>query len=194
MSQVLLAFAPPALSDGECQALSYVDELGLSHVVRVCGDIGPSRDIPVHIQGECGAVQSGDCDCRQQLLAAMLQIASGGLGVVIGLAKQGHGPQEAGTLVGEADPMPDCALSDHSYDVVARILRWLGARRVHLLSQNPTKARGLLRNGILVTARDVPGRASAHLDGQALLHRLEHGGFAADLASRDVHGNPARVR
>jgi 3,4-dihydroxy 2-butanone 4-phosphate synthase/GTP cyclohydrolase II len=104
------------------------------------------------------------CDCGDQLVAAMRLIAKAEAGVLIYQQKEGRG-------IGLINKIHAYELQDRGLDTVAanirlgfradlrdyrmpaEILKFLGARRIHLLSNNPEKVHGLEKEGIYVEKR-----------------------------------------
>lgn len=172
--------------DTNCRLYSYVDERGLEHVARVCGDVANVLNVPVHLQGECGAdtgFPRSACDCRQQLTASLAYIGSQGVGVVLSLAEEPSDLDGSVTVVSaQASSATACALSEHSYAVAGRMLRLLSVRTVHLLSDNPTKAQGLLRHGVLVTTRRAMATPPRPFDGRVQRRNLERGHLHEQVA------------
>ena len=99
------------------------------------------------------------CDCRDQLEMAMQAIAEEGRGLVIYEYQQGRGIglmakleayelQDAGIDTVEANHALGFKADCRDFSLPAAILRDLGVKRVHLLSNNPRKASALTKNGI----------------------------------------------
>jgi GTP cyclohydrolase II len=104
------------------------------------------------------------CDCKEQLDAAMAEIARRGAGVIlylrqegrgIGLGNkirayelqaQGHDTVDANRLLG----LPDDA---RTYDVARDMLEWLGVNSVRLMTNNPEKVLALRALGVHVAMR-----------------------------------------
>lgn len=138
------------------------------HVALVFGDIEGKESVPVRVHSECITSEvfgSLKCDCKQQLDAAMLEIARRGFGAIlylrqegrgIGLANKmrayelqsrGHDTVDANRLLG----LPDDA---REYDVARDMLEYFGVASVVLLTNNPDKVRGLEALGVRVTSRE----------------------------------------
>lgn len=123
-------------------------------------------DIPlIRVHSRClyGEVfGSQDCDCRAQLHLAYDRIQDEGVGALIYLEQEGRGcgliskagaymlkeSQELDTV--EAYRELGLPLDDRQYYIAAAILRHFGLRRVRLLTNNPAKSTGLVREQIAV--------------------------------------------
>ena len=137
------------------------------HVALVRGHVEGATDLPVRIHSECLTSEvfgSLKCDCKDQLEAALGEIARRGAGAVlylrqegrgIGLANKirayalqsrGHDTVDANRLLG----LPDDA---RRYDVARDMLEHLGVASVRLMTNNPEKVRALEALGVDVTGR-----------------------------------------
>jgi GTP cyclohydrolase II len=137
------------------------------HVALVFGDIRGSSAVPVRIHSECMTSEvfgSLKCDCKEQLDAAMAEVARRGTGAVlylrqegrgIGLANkirayhlqsQGHDTVDANRLLG----LPDDA---REYHAAADMLRFFDVKSVLLMTNNPAKVAGLTALGVKVDGR-----------------------------------------
>jgi GTP cyclohydrolase II len=138
------------------------------HVALVVGDVA-SGDAPVlaRVHSECWTgevMRSRKCDCRDQLDQAMRAVAEAERGVVVYLRQEGRGIglgnkvrayalQQEGVDTVDANRILGFADDARRYDVAAAILRDLGVRRVALMTNNPSKVRGLVEAGIEVAER-----------------------------------------
>lgn len=137
------------------------------HVALVFGDIRGLRALPVRIHSECMTSEvfgSLKCDCKEQLDAAMAEVARRGAGAVlylrqegrgIGLANKirayelqsrGHDTVDANRLLG----LPDDAREYHS---AAHMLAHFDVKSVLLMTNNPAKVNALAALGIEVVGR-----------------------------------------
>ncbi len=131
------------------------------------GDIRGLAELPVRIHSECMTSEvfgSLKCDCKEQLDAAMGEVARRGAGAVlylrqegrgIGLANKirayelqakGHDTVDANRLLG----LPDDA---REYHAAAHMLEYFDVRSVLLMTNNPAKVDALSALGVTVAAR-----------------------------------------
>ncbi|MBN2319447.1 MAG: GTP cyclohydrolase II [Acidobacteria bacterium] len=150
-------------------------ESGEEAVALVSGNPNPDSAALVRIHSQCltgDVFSSKRCDCGDQLIAAMDLIAKSGCGVLVYQQKEGRG-------IGLVNKIHAYALQDGGLDTVtankelgfeadlrdyrmpAEILKYLGATRIHLLSNNPEKVQGLEQEGIVVEKR-VPLEIDPH--------------------------------
>ncbi len=150
------------------------------HLALVRGNVRGGRDVPVRIHSECltgDVLGSLRCDCRDQLIAALEDLARRPSGVLVYMRQEGRG-------IGLTNKIRAYALQDRGFDTIdanralgfgddqrdygiaAGILRTLGVRSVHLITNNPGKVDGLRANGIQVTKRiasvTAPNRHNIH--------------------------------
>lgn len=151
-------FRTEELGDGACSQ---------EHVALVYGDIRGRASVPVRIHSECMTSEvfgSLKCDCKEQLDAAMAEVARRGAGAIlylrqegrgIGLANkirayelqsQGHDTVDANRLLG----LPDDA---REYHAAAHMLEHFGVKSVILMTNNPAKVTGLSSLGVEVVGR-----------------------------------------
>ncbi len=137
------------------------------HVALVFGDIRGGREVPVRIHSECMTSEvfgSLKCDCKEQLDAAMAEVARRGAGAIlylrqegrgIGLANkirayqlqsEGHDTVDANRLLG----LPDDA---REYHAAAHMLEHFDVKSVLLMTNNPAKVEGLAGLGVEVVDR-----------------------------------------
>ncbi len=142
-------------------------ESGEEAVALVAGAPQPEIPILVRIHSQCltgDVFASVRCDCGEQLHEALRLMSEAGLGVLIYQQQEGRG-------IGLVNKLHAYELQDQGLDTVAaneelgfeadyrdyrmpsEILKYLGATRVRLLSNNPEKVQGLERAGITVVER-----------------------------------------
>jgi len=160
---------------GEFRVVSYRAHDGHEHVAIVEGDpAGTSVLARVHSECLTGDVLGSlKCDCGAQLASALDAIADEGRGVVvylrghegrgIGLANKikAYELQDGGLDTVDANTVQGLPVDARDYAVAAAILRDLGVESVRLMSNNPSKATGLVEHGIGVD-RLVPLIVSVH--------------------------------
>jgi 3,4-dihydroxy 2-butanone 4-phosphate synthase/GTP cyclohydrolase II len=121
-------------------------------------------DIPVRINSACFTSESlGDqsCDCAWQLNAALEVVEREGQGLVIYcFSHEGRGVglfhkvnsmflmQDQGLTTASAFQNLGVGIDERDYSFAADILRYLGIRRVRLMTNNPSKHRSLTERGI----------------------------------------------
>lgn len=137
------------------------------HVALVYGDIRDRAAVPIRIHSECMTSEvfgSLKCDCKEQLDAAMAEVARRGAGAVlylrqegrgIGLANKirayelqsrGHDTVDANRLLG----LPDDA---REYTAAAHMLEHFNLKGVLLMTNNPAKVDALSALGVTVVER-----------------------------------------
>jgi 3,4-dihydroxy 2-butanone 4-phosphate synthase / GTP cyclohydrolase II len=133
--------------------------------------------VRIHSQCLTGDVFSSKrCDCGDQLNAAMSLIAKSGSGVLVYQQQEGRGIglinkihayelQDQGLDTVAANIELGFEADQRDYLMPAEILKYLGATRIHLLSNNPEKVQGLEQEGIVVEKR-----ISLEIDPSSLTH------------------------
>lgn len=166
---------------GDFEAVAFQDHHGLEHIALCFGEYA-GEDTLVRLHSACltgDVFGSNRCDCGEQLDLALKTIAEKGRGVLIYLAQEGRGIglankikayalQDKGLDTVEANRslgFPDDA---RTYDVGAAMLRELGVKSVHLMTNNPNKVNELKACGIQVKER-MPHQVASSCNNQAYL-------------------------
>jgi GTP cyclohydrolase II len=137
------------------------------HVALVFGDVAGKANVLARVHSECMTSEvfgSLKCDCKEQLEAAMAEIARRGAGVILYLRQEGRGIglgnkiraydlQSRGHDTVDANRalgLPDDA---RAYGVARDMLEWLGVKSVRLMTNNPEKVLALRALGVNVAMR-----------------------------------------
>lgn len=140
---------------------------GEEAVALIAGSPDPGKPTLVRIHSQCltgDVFASKRCDCGDQIEAAMILIGKADAGVLVYQQQEGRGIglinkihayelQDEGldTVAANIQLGFDADLRD--YRMPAEILKYLGATRIHLLSNNPEKVQGLQKEGIIIEKR-----------------------------------------
>ncbi len=191
---------------------------GKEHVALVFGDIEGRVALPVRIHSECMTSEvfgSLKCDCKEQLEAALAEIAQRGAGAVLYLRQEGRGIglanklrayelQSRGHDTVDANRMLGLPDDAREYDAAAEMLAHFGVKSVLLMTNNPAKVQALEGLGVEVVSRlPVIVAPNPHSVGylEAKRARMDHllpdGGLpsapARDLAKANGASSPALV-
>jgi 3,4-dihydroxy 2-butanone 4-phosphate synthase / GTP cyclohydrolase II len=132
------------------------------HLALVKGEWEQDEPILVRVHSSC---MTGDifgscrCDCGEQLHRSMEMIEEEGKGIVLYMNQEGRGIglmnklkayqlQEGGLDTVDANLALGFKTDHRDYGVGAQILRDLKARKIRLISNNPTKRTGLMGYGL----------------------------------------------
>ncbi len=166
-------------SFGEFTIHSYKSVLdGVEHAALVHGDIGDGLGVLVRVHSECltgDIFASRRCDCGPQLHASMERVVKEGRGVIIYLRGQegrgiglGHkllayNLQDQGRDTVDANVDLGLPVDSREYGMGAQMLADLGVKTIKLMTNNPTKFKGLRGHGLAVVSR-VPLVTTVHDD------------------------------
>ncbi len=135
------------------------------HLALTKGSWTPEEELLVRVHSSCvtgDIFGSCKCDCGGQLHQAMQMVEKEGKGIVLYMNQEGRGIgllnklkayhlQEQGLDTVEANIELGFKADERDYGIGAQILRDLGARRIKLITNNPSKKTGLTGYGIEIT-------------------------------------------
>ena len=151
---------------GDFSVIAYEDsKLKEEHLLLYLGELQNNSLLRIHSQCLTGdALYSLKCDCGSQLAQAMQSIANEGHGMIIYMAQEGRGIglvnkirayelQDKGLNTIEANEALGFAADERDYSYCKEILSSVGVSSVKLMTNNPSKIKGLEDVGIEVSER-----------------------------------------
>ena len=139
-------------------------QTGKEHVILVKGEVAGKKGVVVRVASEClpgTALDSADCECKDQIDLALEIIAAKGEGVFILLRQEGRGHGLAKKIAALANKnkgydtftaveMLGLPADIRTYSEAAEILRKLQVESIHLLTNNPLKVEELEKEGVVI--------------------------------------------
>jgi 3,4-dihydroxy 2-butanone 4-phosphate synthase/GTP cyclohydrolase II len=161
IEEVALVKMPTKMGDFNLVAFQ-VKSTNQEHLALVKGTWSIDEPILVRVHSSCitgDVFGSCRCDCGPQLEKAMDLIEKEGRGVIVYMNQEGRGIglvnklkayklQEEGLDTVEANLQLGFKSDERDYGIGAQILRHLGVTKMRLLSNNPTKRKGLVGYGL----------------------------------------------
>jgi GTP cyclohydrolase II len=137
------------------------------HVALVFGDIEGAANLPIRIHSECITSEvfgSLKCDCKEQLDAALAEVARRGAGAVLYLRQEGRGIglankiraydlQSQGADTVDANRLLGLPDDAREYHAAAHMLAHFDVQSVQVMTNNPAKVDALRVLGVEVTGR-----------------------------------------
>ena len=145
-------------------SMARLPELNTSneHMALIKGEWKEGEPVMVRVHSSCftgDILGSLRCDCGDQLHKAMQMVEANKTGIILYMNQEGRGIglvnklkayklQEDGMDTVEANLHLGFPMDKRDYGVGAQILRYLGVRRLKLISNNPKKRTGLSAYGL----------------------------------------------
>lgn len=195
-SLVIASKASMPLNTGvNAEFVVFRNAAGDTSVAIIVGKPDFSKPTLVRLHSACltgDVFGSRRCDCGDQLKLSVKYFQEMGGGIVLYLAQEGRGlglanklrtyqMQDEGLDTVDANLTLGFDDDERDYGIASRMLQMLNCRRVVLLTNNPTKQRGLAKSGIEIAGR-IPLEAPINSDNRRYLaakaaragHQLNH--------------------
>lgn len=149
---------------GHFKIWAFTDSDSKEHLALTKGELVDGIDVRLHSKCQTGdALNSKRCDCRKQLEASLKYISKKS-GILIYLDQEGRGIglankikayslQDQGLDTVEANLALGFCEDMRDFEVAAKILKYFGISKIHLLTNNPFKIQDLTNHGIEVISR-----------------------------------------
>ena len=153
---------------GEFKVHAFTEESkSKDHLAIGMGDLLTSEPVLCRIHSQCITGESFfsmRCDCRYQLTESLTRIAEKGRGVVFYLQQEGRGIglsnkiraynlQDKGFDTVEANHQLGFKEDERGYDIVSEMIKFLGIKKVDLMTNNPKKIKALEAMGVIINQR-----------------------------------------
>ena len=150
---------------------------GGEHLALIKGEWQKDEPVLTRVHSSCftgDILGSFRCDCGEQLHKAMQMVQEEGKGIILYMNQEGRGIglynklkayklQEEGMDTVEANLQLGFGMDERDYGVGAQILRYLGATKLKLMSNNPKKRAGLKGYGLeIVDIVPIEIKANQH--------------------------------
>ena len=166
MQRQVAAVLPTDWGNFNIYAFADSEEEPLPHLVLAHGDMDLSKPVLLRIHSECltgDMFHSRRCDCGEQLAKA-LELAAEQHGAVIYLRQEGRGIglinklkaynlQDQGLNTADANTHLGFEVDARQYDLAVEIMKDLGIKRIHLLTNNPQKIEAIENSSIEIVSR-----------------------------------------
>ncbi len=146
-------------------ALVYITKLKTEYKNKKLPKFSEPVLVRVHSKCTTGDVfHSLRCDCGEQLEKSIEIIKKEGAGIILYLDQEGRGIglankirayklQDSGLDTIEANHQLGFECDARTYTIASKMLKKLGVRKIKLITNNPKKMEGLVKNGIKITKR-----------------------------------------
>lgn len=158
----------------------------MQHIALIKGEINPDDPVLVRVHSECitgDTFGSTRCDCGWQLRSALTKIGKEG-GVLLYMHQEGRGIglgnkikayalQDQGLDTVEANHKLGFKADHRDYGIGSQILRFLGIKKMRLLTNNPRKIHGIDGYNLEIVGRE-PIEAVPNKENRRYLETKKH--------------------